>query len=552
MTLLTNNKHMNTRKLKKVVVQTGLLWAGVCLAANAMAASTPLLDFNFDEGKGTNVTDSTSHLVGRLGAYIDPVNDPVVVTDTPSGAADDKAVSLNFASGTTDGFLVADDSIGKVLAGTFNNAFTIETWVKYGSTPVWQWTFEGLGGYGHSWKLDLNGGKMIFTLAGVVDIESGLSVPGDGDWHHVAVVWQPGVGATFYLDGGNETFIPNTDSMRAFSDNYLAIGAESTSGNAIHGMIDRFRIHNAILTLDQLDSVAASPKAPLGTTLVDFEFTESAPPFSSSAAAALMANPSNPYVAALTQPTFITDSPSAMTNDYALSFKAGNSVTVPDPSRALALDPVDPSFTIQVWLKFGTLPNPNQTSVIFYNGGPGGAISFSICTDLHLQVTMLGVLDVKSPNASIPGDGNWHHAAVVHENGKEVRFYVDGGLVDTVAYTGGVIFTRTDTSFTLGSETGGNMPFAGSIDRFKVAKGVLTADQLDSKPVPVVPGLTIERSVRVTWPTTPSGYILQSSTDLGDTKNWTSITATPLLDSRGYYMVFPSSAVEVFYRLYKP
>ena len=74
---------MNTRKLKKAAVRTGLLWVGVCVAANAMAASTPLLDFNFDEGKGTNVTDSASHLVGLLGTYIDPANDPVVVTDTP-------------------------------------------------------------------------------------------------------------------------------------------------------------------------------------------------------------------------------------------------------------------------------------------------------------------------------------------------------------------------------------------------------------------------------------------------------------------------------------
>jgi len=540
---------MNTRKLKKAAVRTGLLWVGVCVAANAMAASTPLLDFNFDEGKGTNVTDSASHLVGLLGTYIDPANDPVVVTDTPSGAAGDKAVSLNFGSATTEGFLVADDSTDKVLACTFTNAFTIETWVKYDPTDVR--IFEGLGGYGYSWKLGLHYGQIQFTLFAIVDIDSGLSMPVDGAWHHVAVVWQPGVGATFYLDGGNETLIANTGSMRAFSDNYLAIGAESIGGNAIQGMIDRFRIHNAILTVDQLDSVAASPKARLGTTLVDFEFTESAPPFSSSAAAALKASPSNPYVAALTQPTFITDSPSAKTNDYALSFKAGNKATVPDPNVAMALDPADSSFTIQAWLKFGTLPNPEK-SVIFFNNAPGGAISFSISTDRHLFVTTFGIADVKSSKAIIPDDGNWHHAAVVHENGKELRFYVDGGLVDTVAYTGGVIFTRTDTSFTLGSETGGNMPFAGSIDRFKVAKGVLTADQLDSKPVPVVPGLTIERSVRVTWPTTPSGYILQSSTDLGDTKNWTSITATPLLDSRGYYMVFPSSAVEVFYRLYKP
>jgi len=50
----------------------------------------------------------------------------------------------------------------------------------------------------------------------------------------------------------------------------------------------------------------------------------------------------------------------------------------------------------------------------------------------------------------------------------------------------------------------------------------------------------------------PGGYSLQSSTDLGDTKNWTTVTNTPLVGSEGYFMVFPSTSAKVFYRLYKP
>lgn len=543
---------MNTRKLKKTAARAGLAWAGVCLAANAMAAGTPLLDFSFDEGKGTNVTDSASHLVGLVGNYINPANAPVVVADTPSGLPSDNAVSLNYGTPETTGFLVVDDSANKVLAATYTNAFTIETWVKL--DPSDMRTFEGLGGYGNSWKLGLNTAQIQFTLFGVVDINSGLYWPADGAWHHVAVVWQPGVGATFFLDGGFETPIAETGSMRAFGNNYLVIGAENIGGNTPQAMIDRFRVHNAALTADQLDSVAATPKAALASTLADFNFTEAAPPFASSGASPLTAGPSNPYVAAVGAPTFITDTPSGKTNDYALNFKAGDKVTVPDPSLALALDQADSSFTIQAWLKLGVLPNPEK-SVIFINNGPGGALAFSISTDRHLFVTTLGLADVKSANAIIPDDGNWHHAAVVHENGKEIRFYVDGGLADTVAYTSGVIFSRTDTSFMFGSEFGGN-PYVGSVDRFKVSKGALAANELDSWPIPGVqpgsPELTIESSVRVTWPTTPGGYTLQTSTDLGDVKNWTSVTNLPLVDSRGYYMVFPSSSAKVFYRVYKP
>ncbi len=50
----------------------------------------------------------------------------------------------------------------------------------------------------------------------------------------------------------------------------------------------------------------------------------------------------------------------------------------------------------------------------------------------------------------------------------------------------------------------------------------------------------------------PGGYSMQTSTDLVDPKNWTTVTNTPLVDSRGYYMVFPTTSTKVFYRLYKP
>ncbi len=548
---------MNTRKLKRTAGRAGVLLAGVCLAANAMAAGTPLVDFSFDEGKGTNVTDSVSKLVGMVGNFVPP-GDAVSSTDNPAGSATDKSVSMNIGNPATDAYLVVDDSANKVLAQTQTNAFTIETWVKMDPTDLR--VLEGIGGYGSSWKLGLNssgafGVEIQFTLFGIVDINSNVGLPPDGAWHHVAVAWEPGVGPSFFLDGGLVAQIPETRLPRAFGNNYLAIGAESVGGNALQGNIDRFRIHNAVLTAEQLDSVAATPKAALTSTLVDFNFTESAPPYASTGNASLVAGISYPYKLAFAgAPTFTTDTPSGKTNDYALNFKNGDRVTIPDPTVLIKLDEADPSFTMQAWLKFGALPNPEK-SVIFLNNCAGGALAFSMATDRHLFVTTLGKADVKSATAIIPDDGQWHHAAVVHENGKEIRFYVDGGLADTVPYVDGVLFGRTDTTAWFGSEGGGN-PYVGSVDRFKISKGALTAAELDSWPIPGVqpgsPELTIESSVRVTWPTTPGGYTLQKSTDLGDVKNWTSVTNQPLVDTRGYYMVFPSSAAKTFYRVYKP
>ena len=102
--------------------------------------------------------------------------------------------------------------------------------------------------------------------------------------------------------------------------------------------------------------------------------------------------------------------------------------------------------------------------VFFYTCGPGGAVSFSVNTDRTVFITTLAIADVSS-QAAIPDDGKWHHLAVVHENGKELRFYVDGVLGDTVAYTGGMYFSRTQKLFSLGSEWNGALPFTGSLDR---------------------------------------------------------------------------------------
>jgi len=544
---------MKPTQLRHIAAYTGLIASGLFLAANTASAATPLLDFSFNEGSGTNVTDSVSKLSGQLGIYADPANDPVVVADSPSGATSDKAVSLNVGNSTSTGFLVVEDSDNPILA-LATNEFTIEAWLKLDSSGSRQ--IQGIGAYGNSYKLGLNSGQIQFTLFGVVDINSGLFFPADDTWHHVAVAWQPGVGATFFLDGSNDTFISETGSMRAFQNNYLTIGSEGVAnGNAIEGTIDRFRIHKAALTSDQLDSVADTPKGLLSSTLVAFNFSESAAPFASSGTVARSAKPSNPYIIAPLTPVFTTNTPSGKSGDYALSFISGNLLTVQDPNTVFALDQDNPSFTIQAWIKPGTQPLGNSKSVIFYNNGPGGAISFAMTYARHLMITTLGLADIESV-ATVPNDGGWHHVAVVHEFGKEMRFYVDGVLSDTIAYTSGVIFTRTDNYFQFAIEVTYNQ-YVGLIDRFKFSKGTLTADQLDWWPIPGVqpgsPTLTIENTVRVSWPTSPAGYTLQTSTDLGDTKNWANVTNTPFVDTTGYFLVFPSSTSgKAFYRLYKP
>ncbi|MCP5522820.1 MAG: Ig-like domain-containing protein [Verrucomicrobiales bacterium] len=250
------------------------------------------------------------------------------------------------------------------------------------------------------------------------------------------------------------------------------------------------------------------------TTLLDFGFNEQNTDAVTESIHGLVGTPS------ASAPTSVADSPSGYALDRAISFASGQNITVPDPDTVMQLDTTNPDFTLEAWVKFDG--NPANRSVFFYNNGPGGAISFSINTDRSVFVTTLGVLDAGSA-AIIPDDGNWHHIAVVHQNGVEIRYYVDGVLGDTRAYTGSVIFSRTQDYFVLGSEPGGGLPYVGALDRLKITSGALAPSEFDSQSMP--PGSTAPSIVTQPQDTTvdegaPASFSVVAEGDYLVTYQW--------------------------------
>lgn len=521
-----------------------LLLAGSYVGVSTASAQTVVADFQFNEGTGSVTRSATNNLTGTLGAVVDPATFPVSSTDSPSGSATDKSLLLS-----GDSAYAVDDSSSPIL-NVSTQALTMEVWTKRDSSDSRSWV--GLASYGSAYKLGFaEGGQIVFTLFGVVDILGGI-YPTPDEWHHVAAAWEPGVGVTFYLDGA-PNFVADTNTMRAFSHNRFYVGAED-GGQPFKGSIDRLRVHKALLTADELDTVAATPKAALASTLVAYNFNESAAPYHSAV------TPDRPTYTTTSQlaaeqlsPAWVKDSPTGGDTDYCLDFNKTTAprVIVPDPDMAINFDPG--SFTMEAWVKFATV---GARSVLFFNNGPGGAVSFSISPQRQVFVTTLGIVDMPS-NAVIPDDGGWHHIAVVHESGKELRFYVDGILGDTIAYTSNVLLnTRTDTTFYVGCEPWGTLPFAGRMDRLRITKGVVAADKLDFRPIPGVdpsaPELSIRTVAEISWPTLPAGYKLQSTANPADPSSW-AFTTNTLYTSEGTYRCFvPTSAAKMFYRLIKP
>ncbi len=202
-----------------------------------------------------------------------------------------------------------------------------------------------------------------------------------------------------------------------------------------------------------------------------------------------------------------------------------------------------------------TAAAPDPPVGFFFNNGPGGAVSFSIA-NRRLFVTTLGIVD--QPTAAlIPDDGGWHHVAVIHEAGVGFRFFVDGILGDTIAYTRSLLIdVHTATEFVIGSEPSGGLPYVGKLDRLIITSGVLDPKNLDFRPIPGIdpdaPSLSIRTVIEVSWPSLPAGYLLQSTPTPENAASWTFVTGTPTAAEGTFRFYAPVGDTATFYRLIKP
>jgi hypothetical protein len=457
---------------------------GVILAFGLTPAQgQPVFSFPFNEGTGITFTDTVQNLQGTFGAVIlNPETDTVALTnDSPSGLPGDGSF-VNSGRG----FLVADDSAEKVLAIT-NGPITMEAWIKKDGNVAN--TTEGVVSYGSSYKMGFRtSGIMVFTLLGRVDITSTmpLQLPFD-EWVHIASVWQPGVGVTFYVGSNSlfsatNRFVANTTTPALpATHNILSIGNEAIA-NPLVGSFDRVRIHQAILTEAELDNDPLNPKPNDASTKVSYDFNEANFPATNSVGPALPASSAIPLLPTLTGPTWTTGV-TAEPNDFALEFNGSQRALFLDSAAApqITLGPdttgTNGDYTLQAWVKLPLGFEPTVRMVMFqYQASP--SLAFSINTGRRLHTTTLGKDDIVS-GAQVPNDNQWHHVAAVHENGTEVRFYIDGILLSRMPYVRGPGLQTTYT-LTLGGAAAltGNR-FFGSLDRISLTKGALPPEEFD-------------------------------------------------------------------------
>lgn len=363
------NREFNLKRGNSMKIARFSQWVVVCALALVLSPAYSqqagdVYMWEFNEGSGSTVTDNNGEFVANLGVALDPSLLPASETASPSGKAGDRSFRPN------GGLLVYDD-VNPVLA-VQQGPLTVEAWVKPDELLGWR----DICRIGNSLKAGFADSTLVFTLLGIVDVQTTVQVPLDGKWHHVAYVWEAGVGVTFFLDGVQAAFVEATGAARNYQNQQLSLGSSYDGSSNFNGLLDRVRIHNALLTAADLDSAAATAKPALANTLVAYNFDESQLPYQNSTAVARPAVAIAAERSTNSRPMFTSDSPKGVANDYSLYFDGTDRVIFTDDMDIMQFE--DENFTFEAWLKFKSSDQVSSRAVLFaYGIGGQNGYSFS-------------------------------------------------------------------------------------------------------------------------------------------------------------------------------
>jgi len=230
-------------------------WLDANGVAQLAAAPTSLLHLKFDEAGGNTATDATGNGWGG-----NLVNSPAWVT-----GHDGNAVSLN---GTSQYVSLPSNVVSSL------NDFSVTAWVNLNSASTWAHLLDfGTGTtvyIGLVPRSDANTLRFNITVAGnnkEERIDAPMPLP-TGDWHHVAVTLEAGVGI-LYLDGvpvgtnGNMTITPS--QLGITTQNWIG-RSEWANDPYLNGKVDDFRIYHGALGPTEVASLVTQLLPPVSLT----------------------------------------------------------------------------------------------------------------------------------------------------------------------------------------------------------------------------------------------------------------------------------------------
>jgi hypothetical protein len=160
--------------------------------------------------------------------------------------------------------------------------WTVAAWIRTSASGmvVTKMAFVG-GANPDGWGLSVSGNGTVGAVlhksnVGTVNVFAGDGrMVNDGQWHHIAVVFNRGANMIRYVDGaasGTQNDLSFLNGQSVDNTNQLRIGARDQSGNEIYfnGLIDEARVYSRALSAAEIAALAgvAPPPVPVWSSPV--------------------------------------------------------------------------------------------------------------------------------------------------------------------------------------------------------------------------------------------------------------------------------------------
>ncbi len=456
-----------------------LLFAGLLFASDsAMGALSHYWAFD---------TDVTDAVAGGLDGTI--VGTGVTISNT-AGEYQRGSGALKLEPTGSGDYI----SIGSPAIPTWSPmAYTIAAWFKLddalgASTISQNYLWESTPDWSASVRVDSND-TISWFMKGTPNISktSQSASVNDGQWHHLALVYdKPNGSVDYYFDGNSVTTVAANDLLQPTTG--LNIGADRSGGRNWQGYIDDFAIFNGTLDAAGVLDLYNGTETPQTVAVTN------GPP-----SPELI--PTAPLVAYW---TFDDDYTSEVHSEFydgtpqggeftsitnvagefhegsgALKLDSGSnsgSGTFVDIAREVALPERDHQVTVSAWYKPSDISSDGSDDRNFvWESSPNYAMSFSIGSDDDANWAYQGILiDDIGPDVTMD---EWHQVVMVLDvDAERIKFYHDGELVDDAETNGNELLAMD--GFHIGNHRDGNgaRDFDGFIDDVAVYHGVLSAE----------------------------------------------------------------------------
>ncbi|WP_303319034.1 LamG-like jellyroll fold domain-containing protein [Flavivirga abyssicola] len=382
------------------------------------------------------------------------------------------------------------------------SARTVSAWVKPTTLSGIQEIFDE-GGNTVGIAMRLNGSNLESVVRSSLTVADSLSTPfpNDGDWHHLALVY----------DGANTSHKLFIDGVEAVSSNTApaSIGSHNATGGGIGGVIgswdsfsnaadsyfigkmDAFAVYDAVLSDTQINDAAC---VALTNSTAGCQPTSGYEAFWDFDLANLSigedasGNLHNPIA---TVGSIATDTSDFKEGDQSAVFNGSSSIQYSPGSPGGFMESSLNARTMMTWVKPTNLSGLQN---IFDEGGGTIGIAMRLNgNNLEAVVRDSGTTSVEISSV-FPNDGDWHHVALIYDGiNSNQKLYIDGVEVasGTAATSIGVHTGKGGIGGKIsGSDSFKNSAdafFTGKMDAFAVYNTVLNATEINNSACVVPP-----------------------------------------------------------------